>query len=174
MSKTTPITSLLVWLKLLTPSTDLSSCDHCLQWIWGRPLAREKAEIETEGRMVAVVADEERSRDRVVPPQIPAGPQEWQVMCAACGTLCGSSHRFCSFCGNFLHDGIAGPVMMAYFQPPDWQMMDSQQSAQTPESQKPKTPKSETSIKEKNNKMPQEPAQEATEEREQRSFAETH
>jgi len=58
MSKTTPITSLLVWLKLLTPSTDLSSCDHCLQWIWGRPLAREKAEIETEGRMVAVVADE--------------------------------------------------------------------------------------------------------------------
>jgi len=54
--------------------------------------------------------------------------------------------------------------MMAYFQPPDWQMMDSQQSAQTPESQKPKTPKSETSIKEKNNKMPQEPAQEATEE----------
>mmetsp|Transcript_9565 Transcript_9565/g.17130 ORF Transcript_9565/g.17130 Transcript_9565/m.17130 type:complete len:510 (-) Transcript_9565:154-1683(-) len=57
---------------------------------------------------------------------MPGGAQEYQVMCVACGTLCGANYRFCSFCGNFLCDSAAagGPMMMAtYFQPTDWPMM---------------------------------------------------
>lgn len=96
--------------------------------------------------------------DRVVPPQIPAAPQDYQVMCAACGTVCGSNYRFCSFCGNFLCDGMGGPVMMAYFQPSDWQMME-QPAVQNQEPQKPAT-----NIKETRNKMPSEETSEATEE----------
>ncbi|CAE8611168.1 unnamed protein product [Polarella glacialis] len=50
-------------------------------------------------------------------------PQDYQVMCAACGTLCGASYRFCSFCGNFLCESAvpAGHMMMpTYFQSPDF------------------------------------------------------
>ncbi|CAE7388801.1 ML2 [Symbiodinium natans] len=75
-------------------------------------------------------SSKDEDNGRVIPPQIPAAPvqQDYQVMCAACGTLCGSSYRFCSFCGNYLCDtGMAGPVMMAaYFQPTEWQMMPEQ------------------------------------------------
>ena len=110
---------------------------------------------------VSLGGDWGKDEDRVVPPQIPAAPQDYQVMCAACGTVCGSNYRFCSYCGNFLCDGLGGPVMMAYFQPPDWQMME-QSAVQNEEPQKPKTP---TNLKETSNKMPQDDAnQEATEE----------
>jgi len=53
-------------------------------------------------------------------------PQEYQVMCVACGTLCGANYRYCSFCGNFLCDSSAsgGQMMMAtYFQPAEWPVM---------------------------------------------------
>eukprot|EP00930_Biecheleria_cincta_P094539 TRINITY_DN8574_c0_g1_i1.p1 TRINITY_DN8574_c0_g1~~TRINITY_DN8574_c0_g1_i1.p1 ORF type:complete len:513 (+),score=97.92 TRINITY_DN8574_c0_g1_i1:17-1555(+) len=50
-------------------------------------------------------------------PQMPAGQlqQDFQIMCMACGTLCGSNYRFCSFCGNFLGESslVGGPLMMA-------------------------------------------------------------
>ncbi|CAJ1336359.1 unnamed protein product [Effrenium voratum] len=59
---------------------------------------------------------------------MPVAPvQDYQVMCAACGTMCGYNYRFCSFCGNYLCEGMGGPVMMAYFQPADWQMNMTEQ-----------------------------------------------
>eukprot|EP00440_Ansanella_granifera_P036618 gb/GFBE01039730.1/.p1 GENE.gb/GFBE01039730.1/~~gb/GFBE01039730.1/.p1 ORF type:complete len:548 (+),score=139.27 gb/GFBE01039730.1/:1-1644(+) len=79
--------------------------------------------------------DEDIAMQPQMSPQMPAAPlqQDYQVMCVACGTLCGSNYRFCSYCGTFLCDasGAGGAVMMAtYFQPAEWGMM--QEQAQMP------------------------------------------
>eukprot|EP00439_Symbiodinium_sp_Y106_P054591 s2522_g7.t1 len=98
---------------------------------------------------------------RVIPPQIPAAPvqQDYQVMCANCGTLCGSSYRFCSFCGNPLWDaaGLGGPVMMAAYFQPEWQMMPEQpqMSESAPVDDTPTLP-SKSNGKKETNKMQQE------------------
>eukprot|EP00930_Biecheleria_cincta_P046577 TRINITY_DN32135_c0_g1_i1.p1 TRINITY_DN32135_c0_g1~~TRINITY_DN32135_c0_g1_i1.p1 ORF type:complete len:504 (-),score=103.82 TRINITY_DN32135_c0_g1_i1:351-1835(-) len=70
-------------------------------------------------------------------PQMPRAHLQtgFQILCVACGTVCGSNYRFCSYCGNFLGDAAAagGPAMMpTYFQPADWSMMTDGQLAVSP------------------------------------------
>jgi len=99
---------------------------------------------------------------RVIPPQIPAAPvqQDYQVMCANCGTLCGSSYRFCSFCGNPLWDaaGLGGPVMMAAYFQPEWQMMPEPAPIESaaPVEDTPTLPSNKSNGKKETNKMQQE------------------